>query len=166
MAYYENLVLKLRNKGGEMTDAMAMSGDQIRAEVIARLNAYENRTVLEQYAIFMGKAQILELGLKGLLERMFDVPIEDMDRWTLGQTKNQLRDRGLRPDFIGLLESVVSHRNDMAHEFLANFALTRSIANISDRGMRGDLFRALYEIEQIIILHDWCEENDGWLPHA
>ena len=89
-----------------------------------------------------------------------------MERWTLGKTKNELRDRGLRPDFIGFLESVVEYRNNMAHEFLANNAITRSITKFSDHKLYGDLFRALYELEQIIIFHDWCEENDGWMPRA
>jgi hypothetical protein len=54
----------------------------------------------------------------------------------------------------------------MAHEFLINTEITRSITAFSDRKLYGDLFRALYELEQVIILHDWCEANDGWLPRA
>jgi hypothetical protein len=145
-----------------MTDAPAMSKDEIQAQVLAKLDEYKDRNVLEQYAIFMGKAQILELGLKGLLARRFDIPNDDTERWTLGRTKNELRDRGLRPDFIVFLESVVEHRNNMAHEFLANNAITRSIAKFSDRMVYGDLFRALYELEQVVILYDWCEENEAW----
>ena len=149
-----------------MTEVAEISGEQIKAEVLAKLDQYKGRSVLEQYAIFMGKAQILEFGLKGLLARKFNVPPEDIESWTLGRTKNELRDKGLRPDFIKFLESVVDHRNNMAHEFLINTEITRSIANFSDRKLYGDLFLALYEIEKIIILHDWCEENDGWLPRA
>ena len=149
-----------------MTEVAALSGDQIKKDVFEKLAQYKDRSVLEQYAIFMGKAQILEFGLKGLLARKFNVPLEDMELWTLGRTKNELRQRGLRPDFVGFLDSVVDHRNNMAHEFLVNTEIIRSIANFSERKLNGDLFRALYEIEQIIILHDWCEENDGWLPGA
>jgi hypothetical protein len=149
-----------------MTEVAAMTGEQIEAKVRAKLDEYKGRSVLEQYALFMGKAQILEFGLKGLLTRKFNVPDEDMERWTLGKTKNELRDRGLRPDFIAFLDSVVNHRNNMAHEFLANVEVTRSIGDFSARKLYGDLFHAIYELEQIIILHDWCEENDGWLPRA
>ena len=149
-----------------MTEVAEMSGEQIQTEVLARLDQYKDRSVLEQYAIFMGKAQILEFGLKGLLARKFNLQPEEMERWTLGRTKNELRDKGLRPDFIKFLESVVDHRNNMAHEFLINTEITRSIVNFSDRKLYGDLFRALYELEQIIILHDWCENNDAWLPRA
>jgi len=105
---------------------------------------------------------LLEFALKGLLTRKYNVPPDDMERWTLGKTKNELKDRGLRVDFVSLLESLVGHRNNMAHEFLANNAITRSIANFSERKLYGDLFRAVYELEQIIILYDWCEEHDGW----
>ncbi|MCV6795660.1 hypothetical protein OII53_03575 [Achromobacter ruhlandii] len=149
-----------------MTEFAEMSREQIKAEVFARLDQYKDRSALEQYAIFMGKAQILEFGLKGLLARKFNVSHEEMERWTLGKTKNELRDRGVRPDFIRFLESVVDHRNNMAHEFLVNTEITRSLANFSDRKVYGDLFRALYELEQIIILHDWCEINNGWLPRG
>lgn len=149
-----------------MTEVAALSGEQIKTEVLAKLDQYKDRSLLEQYAIFMGKAQLLEFGLKGLLARKFNVPLEDMELWTLGKTKNELQRRGLRPDFILFLESVVTHRNNMAHEFLVNTEIGRSIAEFSERKLYGDLFRALYEIEQIVILHDWCEANDGWLPSA
>ena len=149
-----------------MTEVAALSGDQIKKDVFEKLAQYKDRSVLEQYAIFMGKAQILEFGLKGLLARKFNVPLEDMELWTLGRTRTELRQRGLRSDFIRFLDSVVDHRNNVAHEFLVNTEIVRSIANFSERKLYGDLFRALYEIEQVIILHDWCEENNGWLPSA
>jgi hypothetical protein len=145
-----------------MTDEPSLSGDQIKTKVYAKLEEYKELSVLEQYAMFMGKAQILEFGLKSLLTRKYGVPYEDMEKWTLGITNNELKVRGLRPDFIKLLESVVDYRNNMAHEFLVNNAITQSIANFSERKLYGDLFRALYELEQIITLYDWCEENNGW----
>ncbi len=65
--------------------------------------------------------------------------------------------------FYKLLESVIEHRKNMAHEFLVNIQITSVIAKFSERKIYGDLFRALYELEQTIIFHDWFEENDGWL---
>ncbi|MFG6455579.1 hypothetical protein [Roseateles sp. BYS96W] len=108
-----------------MTELTELSGEQIRKEVLAKLDEYKNWSLLEQYAIFMGKAQILEFGLKGLLARKFNVPLEDLELWTLGRTKNELRQRGLRPDFIRFLDGVVDHRNNMAHEFLVNTEIAR-----------------------------------------
>lgn len=145
-----------------MDEGSTLSREQIQAQVFAKLDEYKDRSMLEQYAMFMGKAQLLEFALKGLLTRKYNVPPEVMERWTLGKTKNELKDKGLRADFVSLLESLVGHRNNMAHEFLANNAITRSIANFSERKLYGDLFRAVYELEQLIILYDWCEEHDGW----
>jgi hypothetical protein len=139
-----------------------LSGDEIKKIVQERLKLYDNLSVLEQYAMFMGKAQILEFGLKGLLTRRYGIPFDSMEKWTLGYVKNKLKQKGLRPDFITFLGSVVEHRNYIAHEFLVNNAITKSIANFSNQKLYGDLFRAIYELEQIIILYDWCEEHNGW----
>ncbi len=145
-----------------MTGDPSLSSNEIKGLVQTKLKEYDELSPLEQYALFMGKAQILEFGLKGLLTRNYGVLLETMEKWTLGKVKTELKQKGLRPDFITFLESVVDHRNYIAHEFLANNAITKSIANFSDRKLYGDLFRAIYELEQIIILYDWCEEHNGW----
>jgi hypothetical protein len=140
----------------------SLSGKEIDELVQAKLKAYENLSVLEKYAMFIGRAQILEFGLKGLLTRKYGIPSEKMEKWTLGYVKNKLEQRGLRPDFIAFLKSVVEYRNYFAHEFLVNTAITKSIANFSDRKLYGDLYKAIYELERIIILYDWCEKYNGW----
>ncbi|WBA10769.1 hypothetical protein [Salinivibrio kushneri] len=145
-----------------MENEPSLSGEEIKERVLKKLEEYKGLSHLENYAMFMGKAQLLEMALKSLLSRKYNVPEELMERWTLGRVKNELRDKGLRPDFITFLESVVDHRNYIAHEFLANNAITQSMANFSDRKLYGDLFRAIYDLEQIIILYDWCEEHNGW----
>ena len=76
--------------------------------------------------------------------------------------KNELEQNGIRPDCILFLDSVVQHRNYMAHEFLVNSAITQSFANFSGRHVTGDIFRATYELEQIIVLYDLCEEHNCW----
>jgi hypothetical protein len=145
-----------------MDNDPSLSREEIKELVLEKLKSYENFSHLEQYAMFMGKAQILEFGLKGLLSRKYGIPSDSMEKWTLGQVKNELKQKGLRPDFIELLESVVKYRNYIAHEFLLNNAITKSIANFSERKLYGDLFRAIYELEQIIILYDLCEEHNAW----
>ena len=52
-----------------MSDAPSLSKEEIQAKVHAKLDEYKQLSMLEQYAMFMGKAQILEFGLKGLLTR-------------------------------------------------------------------------------------------------
>ena len=145
-----------------MEDEPSLSAEEIKKAVTEKLEGYKDLSFLEQYAMFMGKAQILELGLKGLLTRKYGVPFEAMSRWTLGRVKNELSQRGLRQDFIAYLDSVADYRNYIAHELLVDNALTRSIANFSGRKLYGNLYRGIYELEQIIILYDWCEEHNGW----
>jgi hypothetical protein len=129
--------------------------------VLKKLDEYKGLGHLEYYAMFMSKAQLLEMALKSLLQRKYDVPEEFMEKWTLGRLKKELSDKGLRPDFIAFLESAVKHRNYIAHEFLPNNAITQSMTNFSDHKLYGDLFRATYELAPIIILYDWCEDNNS-----
>ncbi|EJE8521959.1 hypothetical protein P3656_19920 [Vibrio parahaemolyticus] len=147
-----------------MTDRQGLSGKEIQHRVLLKVEEYQDKSVLEQYALFMGKAQLLEFCLKNLLFRLFDVPIESTEKWTLGRTKNELKSKGLRPDFIEFLSGVVDYRNHMAHEFLANDAITQSFANFSEHKRFRELYKAIYELEQLIIFYDWCEENQGWNP--
>ena len=145
-----------------MNDDPSLSGDEIRELVQEKMKPYEQLSVLEQYAMFMGKAQILEFFLKGLLTRKYGISSDSMEKWTLGKVKSELEKNGMRPDFIALLRSVVEHRNYIVHEFLVDNAITNSIADFSERKLYGDLSRAIYELEQIIILYDWCEEYRDW----
>jgi hypothetical protein len=145
-----------------MKTDLSLSAEDIKKAVMEKLVGYKNLTFLEQYAMFMGKVQILEFGLKGLLARKYSIPFESMEKWTLGRVKNELRRKGLRPDFIALLNSVVDYRNYIAHDLLVNNALTRSLANFSDRKLYGDLFRGICELEEIIFLYDWTEEHNAW----
>ncbi|ELI0612312.1 hypothetical protein Q8V59_004238 [Vibrio vulnificus] len=147
-----------------MSDGKALSKVEIQQKVLQKVEEYQDKSILEQYALFMGKAQLLEFCLKNLLFRLFDVPVESTEKWTLGRTKNELKNKGLRPDFIEFLSSVVDYRNHMAHEFLANDAIIQSFADFSEHKRFGELYKAIYELEQLILLYDWCEENQGWLP--
>lgn len=139
-----------------------LSAEEIKNTVNKKLESYKDLNFLEQYAMFLGKAQILEFLLKGLLARKYLIPYESMEKWTLGKVKNELNQNGLRQDFIEYLSSVVDHRNYIAHDLLVNNAITMSIASFSDRKLYGDFFRGIYELEQIIILYNWCEEHHSW----
>ena len=68
-----------------MNTEQSMSEEEIKKLVFEKLKAYEDHSPLEQYAMFMGKAQILEFGLKSLHTRKYGIPSEDMERWTLGR---------------------------------------------------------------------------------
>lgn len=136
---------------------------EIRQGVEARLKKYEGRSLFERFALFMGMAQLLELGLKNLLSRRYGVDVDSLERWTLGQVKGALKDRGLRPDFIAYLDSVVDYRNHMAHSFMADAFITREM--LGERETRFEI-RALdkgtYELEQLLLFFEWTEENEAW----
>ena len=128
-----------------------------------RLESYKDLSFLEQHAMFMGKAQILEMGLKNVLAREFGFELEAMEKWTLGRIARELKKAGVRPDFIGFLESVVDLRNYIAHELLANEALLRRMTGgESGRLEKRHLEKGIYELEQIILIFDWQEEHDAW----
>jgi hypothetical protein len=61
--------------------------------------------------MFMGKAQLVELGLKNILTSKYGYDEERIERWTLGGAINELRKRGLRQDFGHLLEELKQSRN-------------------------------------------------------
>ena len=65
---------------------------------------------------------MLELGLKRLLASLFQYDQEAIERWTMGRTTRELKTRGLRSDYISLLEQLVDYRNFIAHEYLATDA--------------------------------------------
>ena len=142
--------------------AARLDRDEIQQEVSKRLKKYNRLSFLEQFAMFIGSAQVLELGLKHLLARRYKQDLEQMERWTLGRTANELKKFGLRQDFIFLLESVVQYRNYIAHELLVNDAMLKALVGKSGRLERRHLEKGIYELEQLMFLHDWIEENSAW----
>jgi hypothetical protein len=142
---------------------ISLSREEIAAGVAKRLKKYDSLDFLEGFAMFMGVAQILELGLKGLLHRRFGVDLQMTEHWTLGRTAKALKKNGLRADFITLLESVVNYRNYIAHELLANEAILRSLlSGESARFEVRQLEKGTYELEQLMFLYDWTEEHQAW----
>ena len=113
--------------------------------IIAHFNRIKPDRLLEQFAMFMGKAQILELGLKQLLARRYECDIDQMERWTLGRTTRELNERGLRRDFIALLENLVELRNFVAHELLVGDVLI-NLAPGGAQERRGDPFNMVSTI--------------------
>jgi hypothetical protein len=54
--------------------------------------------------MFMGKAQLVELGLKNILTSKYGYDDERIERWSLGRVVKELRKSGLRQDFVHLIE--------------------------------------------------------------
>lgn len=146
-----------------LSNSQVLEPNEIRDEVFRRLKSYDKLNLLEQFAMFMGKAQILEMGFKNLLSSLYDYDIEKIEKWTLGRTVRELKECGLRPDFIQLLESVVDYRNYIAHDLLVDDAMIRNFTGgDSGRLVIKHLQHGIYELEQVMFLHDWCEDHDAW----
>jgi hypothetical protein len=140
-----------------------LTARQLSNLVLRRLKRYDGLNGLEQFAMFMGKTQVLEFGLKGLLSRLYNYESEAMQRWTLGRTTSELKKSGLRADYIVLLESLVEYRNYIAHEYLANDAILRQLLGKKvGRLERKHFEHGMYELEQAMVLFDWCQEHDAW----
>ena len=145
------------------TQAPRLNAKQIQTAVFKRLVKYKKLNFFEQFAMYMGMAQLHELQLKRLLVSQFNFKFEDLDRWTMGRAARELKDKGLRQDYIQLLEPVVRSRNHIAHELLANELMLASILNgKTGRLNRKELELGIYELEQIMFLHEWTEKHGLW----
>jgi len=149
--------------GKKPSDGPKISGREIHRRVVKRLAVYDKLNLLERLAMFLGKAQVLEYGLKSLLARRYNYSHDDMQRWTLGRTTYELEKSGLRADFIALLKVVLRYRNYVAHESLVTMAMLSILlkGNIGRLGVK-HLESGAYELERVILLHDWCERHDAW----
>ena len=128
-----------------------------------RLERYKDLNLLETFSIFMGKCQLLEIALKNLLIMKFNKDKNTLTNSTLGKTKGILEQAGLRKDFLVLLGNLKDKRNYIAHELLANEMLVNEILGHNKSTMEERiLLKAVHELEQVIIVYDWCKEHDAW----
>ena len=147
------------------TDTVAkkkqISGRQVDAIVIRRLRRYDRLNFLESFAMFMGKAQFVELALKKILAQKFGCEDEKIENWSLGQVIKKLKALGLRPDFVALIEDLKERRNYIAHQVLADDAITRKAAGPgAQRFAWKSLTRGLYSVERVIVVHDFLTRNE------
>lgn len=143
-------------------DKKSLSGKQVHATVVRRMRRIDALSFLESFAMFMGKAQLVELGLKNILAGKYGYNGEKIERWTLGRVVNELRECGLRQDFIHLIEQLKEHRNYIAHELLANDAVLRKLAGRGAQRLAWKSLRhGLYLVEQVIVVHDFLFAHSG-----
>jgi hypothetical protein len=133
---------------------------KLQNKIVKNLIPIEKMSFLEQYAIFMGKAQIIELALSGLLIHKYKYTENKVEKFTLGTIINELEKSGLRPDLIVLLKELLKYRNSLAHEFLGITAMGNKLAgNGFERLQYKELHRGLYQAEQVIHVYDFLTEN-------
>lgn len=145
----------------------SITRDEMWRQTEKRAEKYKKLNSFEQFAMYMGVAQLLELSLKNLLSEKYNYDLDKLEKWTLGRTARELEKNGLRTDFIILLKSVVETRNYIAHELLANEIVYLSFLkdsipeNYYSKEERS-LHKAIYQLEQLIVIFNWTQENEGW----
>ena len=107
-----------------------LTGGQVQSKVVRRLGSYKKLNHLECFAMFMGKAQLVEIALKNLLMTKCDYSEQKIERWTLGRLVKELKTLGLRSDFIALLEELTHYRNHIAHDLLLDYALMQRLTGV------------------------------------
>ena len=138
-----------------------LSADEIIARAAEQLKIYEGKNLLERVGLFMAKVQLFENNLKNLLVEKSNYDRETIDGWALGRVKNELKTVGLRKDFIALLENFIPYRNHIAHELLANEVMLRELVGESGRLEERNIEHGAFELEQLMIIYDFMEENGG-----
>jgi len=129
---------------------------------LKNLEKYKDYSLLENYALYMGKCQILELGLTNLLVENSEYDYDQVGSWTMGRLTNELERIGLREDYIKWLKLIIDKRNHITHEFLANRIITMELTD--GKGFHSDesyLSKAAFELEQALIIFTHMQENNG-----
>lgn len=155
-------------------DNDTLGGQELQDKIFAGLEIYKGKPFIERFGLFMGKAQLLEFGLKKILVSLPGYNLDDkkLEKLSLGQTRVELEKLGLRTDYNVSLQSFTKQRNTMAHEFLANFAVTQQLVDGAAliRPFERELSHACYAVEQLILLFDFINGADdvaAWLePEA
>lgn len=96
-------------------------------ELDKKMNSLKDATFMEKYAFFMGYAQILEFALKRILIKDHNMTEESLKTITMGATISILKTKGLNPQFSALMKQVLDYRNSLAHDFLLDDVLVKSI---------------------------------------
>ena len=151
----------MARSANRMNKPKRLSGKQVLATVTRRLQRTEKLNFLEHFAMFMGKAQVVELGLKKILVRKYGYKEEKIENWPLGAVIKELKKLGLRRDFIALVEHLKEHRNYIAHEMLADDAMMQKLAGAESRRFAWkSLERGLFTVEEVIVVHDFLVSNE------
>lgn len=131
---------------------------------LRNLKKYNNLDTLEQYALYMGMAQILEAKIKVILASQFNQSAKTIEQLPLGKTIPLLKKQGVRDDLIILLDEIRSDRNTMAHEFLANLLISTDLGFDPESKIVRELSKYICNLEKVILFWDWCIKNNALMP--
>lgn len=147
-----------------ITSNPSPSDEDIQREKELRLKKYEHTSFLERFGMYMGGAQILELYLKRYIVQNLDKTDDEVENYALGRCIKELEKSGLRPDLIELLDTSRKNRNYIAHNMLADDSLMYSFTGLTTTQNDRFLWRAISELEYLLIAVEWTEENKAWMP--
>lgn len=140
--------IKLKNK--------VLTGKKLLKKVCDKLEKLDKLSILEKYAMFMGKAQLIEIALKHLLVNKYSYEFEDLEKTTLGGIIRKLKKEKVRQDFISILEELLAYRNDLAHNFLSDDIIGKSLIGLDfERLSQKQLRYALYKVEEVTQVYDF-----------
>lgn len=139
-----------------------LTPQELAKRVHHSLSRLRPEMTFEEYCgVFMGKAQLIENSLKGILVHKYGRDESSLEKYTMGMCIAALRKSGMRPDFLALLDELLKYRNYIAHEILADEAHLRSLIG-QDTGRLNfkHAERAMYVAEEVIQVHDFLVEHD------
>lgn len=151
---------------GQSKKENVITQSDFRRETLKGLKKYDRLSFFEHYAMYMGVSQLVEISLKNLLDQKFGIDTEKSEKWSLGTVSKKLKELGLRADFFLLLDPVIIDRNYITHDMLASDYFMNGLFRSGRQKIftkdRRHLYRATYELEQLVFLISWCNDNNGW----
>lgn len=141
--------------------------DEIRQLSSQRLKKYDGKSLIEKYALYMGMVQILELQIKQIIYSQFGYDSEDqlknLEKMTFGQAVGMV-DKKVRPDLIDLLTNTKDNRNNMAHSFLVDTMISKSLGFSLESIEVRQLDKYIRELENVILFWEWCVRHEALTP--
>lgn len=147
-----------------------VSYDEIKHLISQRLEKYDGKSLIEKYALYMGMVQILELEVKQIVYRQIDYKSEGqlkkLEKMTLGGAVKILKEKlHVRPDLIELLENTRDNRNNMAHSFLVDTMISKSLGFSMESIEVRQLDKYIRELENLILFWEWCIKHEALIPN-
>ena len=141
--------------------------DEISQLSSQRLKKYDGKSLIEKYALYMGMVQILELQIKQIIYSQFGYNSEDqlknLEKMTFGQAVSMV-DKKVRPDLIDLLTNTRDNRNNMAHSFLVDTMISKSLGFSMESIEVRQLDKYIRELENVILFWEWCVKHEALIP--
>lgn len=107
--------------------------------------------------------------MKQIIYSQFDYKSEDqlekLERMTLGGAVKILKKKlRVRPDLIELLENTRDNRNNMAHSFLVDTMISKSLGFSMESIEVRQLDKYIRELENVILFWEWCVKHEALIP--